>query len=217
MASSTSILAQIGFDLGDYALAQRLFKKSIDLHQSSGDKIGIAYASIFLGDVLYIQGNYPRAEACYPENFELTQKMGNPILMAWVSYHLGQVACAQHAWQEAQTRFTESLELRRKQGDMQGIAGCLAGFARLMYAQGDSESPARILGMADTLRQAADGVFSTIVSHIGIILEQTDYDRIVIAVWDAVGEKAFAEISAQGCSMTLDETIAYALDYTISK
>ena len=97
--------------------------------------------------------------------------------------------------------YEESLALCRELGDKHGLAECLEGLAGVAVAQQQLERAARLLGAAETLREATGAPLSP--------GERVRYDRDMSAVRAGLGEAAFAAAWATGKAMPLEQVITH--------
>ena len=97
--------------------------------------------------------------------------------------------------------YEESLALRRELGNKHGLAECLEGLAGVAVAQRQLERAARLLGAAETLREATGAPLSP--------RERVRYDRDVSTVRAGLGEAAFAAAWATGKAMPPEHVITH--------
>jgi DNA-binding CsgD family transcriptional regulator len=103
---------------------------------------------------------------------------------------------------QAAAHFAESLRMLWDLGARQHLPQCLQGLADVACARSQPARAARLLGMAEALREA-----------IGTPLppaERERYDRGVAAVRASLGEEAFAAALATGRALPLAEAVAEA-------
>ena len=82
----------------------------------------------------------------------------------------------------------------------------LEGMAGLSLATDNPERAARLIGWADSAHKQ--------IGEMRPPLEQADVDKIIAACLAKMGEASFVEAYGAGQKMTLDETVAYALEET---
>jgi hypothetical protein len=141
----------------------------------------------------------------------LYQEIGDKHLSAWVHMCTGVMSLHEQRWQEAYTRFTESLALYKECGKRRelaaAVAGCLIGLAGISEGQGQPEQAAQLLGVA---KLGLETIYTTSILYLETVIVHTEYDRVVTAVRNVLGKKAFKVAAAKGREMTLDEAIAFA-------
>jgi len=99
----------------------------------------------------------------------------------------------------------ESLMLFRELGSQWGIANALEELAKLAGVKGQRERAVRLLGAAESLREAIGAPM--------YLPERSDYEQIVTELRSALGDEAFAVAWEEGRTMTLEQAIAYALEH----
>jgi hypothetical protein len=97
----------------------------------------------------------------------------------------------------------EGAALLRKLGDTRNIIAMLGAIAGVAVAEGKPERAGRLLGAADSLRDAT-GVLTTPA-------DRAEHERNLISAREALDPDAFASSYAAGKAMTLDEAVDYAL------
>jgi hypothetical protein len=92
-----------------------------------------------------------------------------------------------------------------------GILTCLVGLAGVAEGQGQAEQAAQLIGA----REAFLNIMSDTLPKTSIesTLDQARYESIVTAVYSALSEEAFEATAAKGRDMTLEQAIAFALEW----
>ncbi len=203
IAVALSNLGLLASDHGDHASARALCEESLTIRRELGDKQGVAISLNNLGVVAYRQGDYVAACTLFHEGLAIFRELKNRQHVAMALTNLGLVTSGQSDYALARSFYAEGLAIRRELGDKRGIAYSLEGFAGLTIAQGQPEQAARLLGAADTLREA-----------IGVPLppaDRAEYERTIAAARSRLGEAAFAAAWAEGRVMTLEQAVGEAL------
>jgi tetratricopeptide (TPR) repeat protein len=128
--------------MGDYATAQARLEESIAMWRTLGDSRGLAYACIWLIDVMIDRGDFARAQALAEEGLALCEQVGDKWGMAWALNYLATPALNQGDYEAARTIFERTLALFRAVGDAHGTALSLHGLGAVADFQGDY-APAR--------------------------------------------------------------------------
>jgi predicted ATPase/class 3 adenylate cyclase len=189
---------------GDYARAKALLMESLALSRQAGHKRQMAMSSNSIGEVARCQGDYPAARAAYEESLALWREAEGQTGVVIALGNLGHVALHQGEHQQATTFFKEALGLARQLMFKLHIAEYLSGLGGVAAAQGHPARAARLLGAATNL-----------LDLMGALLEPPDraeFARSVAATRAGLDDAAFAQAWAAGRTMTLDQTIQYALD-----
>jgi hypothetical protein len=150
---------------------------------------------------VHAQGDDDRATALYEESLSLGTAIGHKWDMALALCRLGTVVHAHGDDDRATALYEESLALYQELGNKHGLAECLEGLAGVAVTQRQLERAARLLGAAETLRQATGAPLSP--------GERVRYDRDVSAVRAGLGEAACAAAWAMGKALPLEQVLAH--------
>jgi len=214
-------LAFLGFvaqSQGDYERADHLYRKSLALNREIGHKIFTVNSLVRLGDLAQIQEGYKKAEAYFEEARALSVEGSDANLLC----RLGYVASSQGHHKKGKTLLTEALALFRERGHKWGMANCLDAIAFIAVAQDQMEQATRLLGAVDYLQGTID-VKKIAYTSVPELLQsvkvfwmpsfvQSEYDQNVTAAREKLGEDRFAKLWAEGCAMSLEDAIKYALE-----
>jgi predicted ATPase/transcriptional regulator with XRE-family HTH domain len=209
ICETLSRLAVKLIDQGDYARADELQTEGIKLVRQAGDKSVLAF---LLGHSafreLYEGKPSPLTESRFQECLTLFGELGykNGIVMGL--YGLAWVAQLQGEYEQAITRYRKSISLAHQIDSKGGwIIECLVKLAEVFCANGDPKRGAYILGAMHA--QIYTFFISPSVMNENIRLV---YERALAAAHTQQSEATFAAAFAEGQMMTLDQTVAYALD-----
>ena len=157
-----------------------------------------------LAHLTRLQGDYRVARALCEQSLAIRRELGDRRGIATSLHDLGMVAYERGDYRAARALYEESLAILRELGYRSRIATALESFARLAAAEAQVGRVARLLGAAESLREA-----------IGTPLRPTqraDYAHAVAAARAELGEEAFAAAWAEGQAMSVEQAIAYALE-----
>jgi tetratricopeptide (TPR) repeat protein len=152
-----------------------------------------------LGEAARGRGDYALARKLYEEALEEASER-NPVPL----FNLGQVALSQGDCTAAHGYFVRTLRLSAKLGYRTFVAHALEGVAEVIALQGEPGRALRLLGAANTVRQA-----------INTPIEPADlpeYDRALATARAALGEAAFAAAWAEGQAMTTEQAIKLGIE-----
>ena len=189
---------------GDYERATTFSEQSLALSREIGAKWLNAITQINLGELARLQGDYQQATRFYEGSLALLREVGDKWFIAIVLHDLGQVAQDQGQYDQAKAIHKESLALCQELGGQRSIAMCLEKLAGVAGAQRQPERAARLLGVAEAIRQA-------ITAPMGA-LDRPDYERSVTMAYAGLDKEKFAAAWAEGHTMTLERAIEYALE-----
>ncbi len=187
---------------GEYQLADMRLEEALTLSRELGDTRSMGFELSGLGEVALRQGDYARATRLVEESLELRRQIGHKWGMGVSLGTLGWVAVREQDWNRAVTQLGESLEVRRQIGDKSGIAWCLERLAEVCMARGQGEKAACMFGAAAALRASIGSVMDPV--------DQTDYQHVLAALRDELGEAPFMAAWAEGSTLTLDQAVADA-------
>ncbi len=194
-------LGLVVFYQGNHARARTLSEQGLALFQDVGDQRGSAAVLTNLGMLSLAQGDYEQARRRATESLALRREVGDKGGSAHTLALLGHVAFAQGQYDQAATCYTESRALRQELGEPDGVAAALEGLAAICAVGGKAQNAARLLGAAETLREAGGVAVPP--------LERTFQERLRARVQAHLGVRAFAAACAEGRQLPLDQALAY--------
>ena len=169
------------------------------------DTYSLALAIGLLGFALAASGESEEARQLFEESLEICRVHGFSRAEAEV---LG--GLADLMWTTSPARaleyYRESIELAWDMGYLVQVAVCLRGIALIALASGDAREATTLLS-----------VFTAFVEHIGAILspaEREELDATIAQAREALGNDAFDVAWAEGCSLSLDQAVEFALSVT---
>jgi predicted ATPase/class 3 adenylate cyclase/DNA-binding CsgD family transcriptional regulator len=112
------------------------------------------------------------------------------------------VAVAQGEPEHAERDAHDALTIAARTRAYLRVDETLECLARLAADEGNCQYAARLLGTAEAMRQR--------MGHVRFPLFQTDYDAVLAAVRDALGQQYFEVVWAEGAALSTEEAIAYA-------
>jgi tetratricopeptide (TPR) repeat protein len=207
MAHALRQLGLVALGQGDYAHAAMRADESLALARESGEPFQIAWVVWARGHVAMVQEDYALARACFEESFVLLRAWEHNDSPAWALWGLGHVALAEGRAEEAWQLHTQALRLFQMVGYQRGLICVIEGLAGLAAAQARPERAARLCGAAQALR------VSTGRNHL--LPDERFYQERTIAVVRAqLGETTFMAAWAKGRALSLEQTVADALNTT---
>ena len=133
----------------------------------------------------------------------LARETGDKWRIAYSLRGVGIAALLQGDYARAAAVYTESLALCRELGERWVTEECFFGLAGVACARARYKQAARLLGAAETLREA--------LGRQPASFERAVYDQRMASTRDALGDAVFAAACAEGRAMTLEQAIEYAL------
>ena len=160
----------------------------------------MAVVSLLLGWVaLKQQGDVASARTRVEESLALYREMDHREGIAEALSLSGKVEATRGDHASARTLYTESLAIANDIGDKELIASGLEGLASVVASQGEPAWAARLWGTAEALREAIGAPLQPI--------ERADYDHVVAAARDQLGEDTFVSTWAEGRAMTAEQAL----------
>ena len=98
--------------LGNYAVAETLFRDCIALANQEDQKVVLAEATLFLGDALRLQERLDEAQQCFVESQQLAEESQFDLILSQVCWMQGCLAVQREEYATAKALFTESLATR---------------------------------------------------------------------------------------------------------
>jgi non-specific serine/threonine protein kinase len=191
---------------GDYATARSYFEEALAQERELGPT-GTAskgWSLAFLGDVFFFQGDYERAQSLYEQAVTYLRELNEKNILAYSIRRLGQLALLHADYEKAIAFNKESLSLNLQVGEQRGVVACLAGFAGIAAARGQSVPAVRLLGAVES--------FLGTISVPQLPTDQLAYDHNVAALRAQLDEAAFNAAWVEGRVMSMEQAVAYALE-----
>jgi predicted ATPase/DNA-binding SARP family transcriptional activator len=204
VAGGLTGLVYLALRQGEYATARSLCEEALPIAAETGDRGQVATLLGVLGVVADAQGDLNAARSFSEESLAIWREWGDKWGIVGALNHLAGVVRTQGDHDEARALHQEALALARSLRSSGTIAECLEGLAAVAQAEGRSEQAAHLFGAARALWEAYGGAFVW-------QFRSADDDARVAAARAALGEEAFAAAWAEGRSMTIEQTLEYAL------
>jgi len=185
---------------GDPVKVHTLLEEGLALCRAVGHKEGMSWSlSIFI-EVFLQESNAVKARLLLEEEMALSRELGHRQWLDESLFLLGKVQALEGDSATARALYEESLAIGREMGDDLNIPSYLEGLADVVTIQGESLWTARLLGSAETLREARGTPIPPVY--------RASYERSVAAVRVHLGEKDFAAAWAEGRGMTAEQAVA---------
>jgi non-specific serine/threonine protein kinase len=183
-----------------------------------GDKHFLGFALAGLGELNIRQSRLDRAEALLEESLSVRRQIDERWGIAASLGSLGWLALRQRDFDRVRAYLQQSLEIRQNLGDRGGIAWCLEKLAETAALQAQPLSAARrhqalrravgLFGAAGALREPVHSVIDP--------ADRPEYERILGALRDALGQEVFDNAWREGASLSLQQAIDIALAPVVS-
>jgi predicted ATPase/DNA-binding CsgD family transcriptional regulator len=199
IAYSLVISGYVAWLRGDLVQAEILSEEGRQISCEVPLDWGIAVALNTLGDIARAKNNYLQASQYFEEDFAILERLGHQRDMGNLLYSRGWLACAQQHYVQAAEFFRDGLMLWREVGDKRHIAECLEGLAGAATYLGKAESAAKLMGVAEILREETNSPLPPVY--------RANYDRDVATIRSQLGEANFFKAWAEGREFTFDQMI----------
>ena len=189
---------------GEFDDAERFLEESVRGARQLGNIRSVANWTRALGGVALARGDYRRARPLLEESLAIHRTLGDPWGISHSLSRLALVFLELHDNDASRRLVAESLSIEREVGDRPGQLFDFEVLAALAIAEGRPVRAVRLYASASVLREA---VGSHVIEPGG-----PDHERHVAHLRFELGEEAFTEAWTRGRSMTLDESLDYALE-----
>jgi len=188
----------------DYQHAVQFCQEGLAVAQQCGDQMWASSSLYFAGEAFYLQGLLDQAKRAYEESYILNDAVGNLRQSGHRFTRLGHVVCAQGDLTQASTLFSKGLMLAAECHDLVGIGMALIGLARTAASYGDYQRATMLLAAKEETT-----AINPIVRYWP--LDRIENERTLTILHKHLDEAAFAAAWAEGCAMSLEQAVAYAL------
>ena len=208
IAESLNYLGWTAAFQGDQEQATKLCEESLALYRELGNKQGVATSLFCLAVAALLRGEYKRAAALSEESITIRRELHDQSFLAYSLAGMTLATALQGDFERAMQACREALAVSQALGHKNGLAYGLEAMAGMAGAQGQAQRAAKLFGAAQALRDAIGAP-----SPPGI---RTLYERLLVTARVHLGEAAFAEICAQGRTITLEQAMAEAEQTVLS-
>jgi tetratricopeptide (TPR) repeat protein len=200
IADALTTKAAIAIDRGAHAVARELAEEAIAVQRPLPGSSKTTRQ--FLAQAFFYLGDYPRARAAIEEDIARRGSVEDTSQASNFDW-LGHIATATGDYPEARRLYADSLSRRLKIDRKLGVAFTLSGLAGLAAAQGQLARSVHLSGAAARLCE-----LSGVPAH----RTQQGYIRGKLPeIRETIGAASYDAAWSQGQTMTLEQTVAYAL------
>lgn len=178
----------LAWALGDHAMAQKWYERSLEVWKRLEDSRGQAAVLSNLGSLAWHRNDREAARRLGEQSLALRRALGDREGIAASLSNLGMIAWQEQDHPSALVYYAESLAIRRERNDRSGIATSLTNMAIVLGDQGDLER-------ADALFAESEAIFRELEDRIG--LAETLQSRAEVAYRQ--GEDATARQRLEEC------------------
>ncbi len=206
VATQLRCLGEIERCYGNTLTAQELYEKGLDIFREIGDKGCSIIALAGLGRVMLHRGDHNTARVHLAESLRLAREIEYEHAEADALRLFGLCDLNDGDLAGAENYFRECLVIEKKHDNLEGIAACLEGTARLFAARDEYEQAVRLIGFVAKLRD-----------QIGVPLSPVDeesFNKWKSTVRNKLGEEDFRREESEGRSLTMEGIIEMAMGGT---
>src|SRR5439155_15422958 len=189
-------------------IGNRQMLRALEIADAIRDDRGRANLLWGLGNYTYFHDSEDRGLAMFREALAIFHRIGDRTMEAWSYHMLSSAQLRIDQTDEARRNVSEALRLFHGFGDVAGITLALDDFAALAVADGDLPRAARLWGAARALSSAGG------VRLADFVDEQYEFYSRPNARFSLAPDE-LERYALEGRAMTLDESVAYALETTI--
>jgi predicted ATPase/class 3 adenylate cyclase len=204
VATALRALSKTVQNQGRLEQSQSAGEQSVALFRELNDRGCLGITLPVLARSFLAQGNIQRAYELAHEAVTMTREIGEFGAEVEALYALGRVAIAQDDAPNARKHILEAMTLLKQNMDASQVPSLLDALAYALAISSQAPDAVRLLGAAASLRE------KTNLSLMRV--EQNEYERTIDAVKSKVTDADFQSLWSEGSSMTMDETIRFALE-----
>jgi len=205
MAGALDNLGNLATSLGNFPEARAYFEESLELQRPLGAPGYIATLAYFHALAIY-EGNLVQARILCDEVCALGKQTGmtQSWQYLWVLVGLGYIELREGNMAQAKVIFGQSIQQNQKADRIGFVVYAIEGLAGLHLRQEQFERAARLFAWADAMRDQ-------IGDHRPPV-EQNSVDNDLAVIHSQLNDEEFAELSANGRTMSTEQAIALALE-----
>lgn len=183
--------------------------EALRLFREAGDELGVANALWGIGNYRYFKNAPDQGIDYVREALEIFRREGEQSMEAWSLHMIGTGLLRQGKFEEASGGLRDALRLFHGAGDVAGITLALDDLASEAVGLGDLPRAAQLWGAARALSAA---------SGVGLAdLVDTKYETRRPNARASMSPADLERYAQIGRSMTLDESVAYALGVPVDE
>lgn len=206
-ADALNYLALVAMEEGDFIGARALFEESLALYRGLEQSARLGSVLDNLGTLAVWQGEYEVARAYLEQSAAWCEAAGDRQLHGLVLHDLSVADFGQGRYEEARAHCAASLRMLYECGAVVNLPAVLEQMALVAQARVEWGRAARLLGAAESLREAAG-----LPCHAAATAWGARRADAAAAAEGALGKDGFAAALAEGRAMDLEQAIAFALD-----
>ncbi len=188
----------------DPAHSVRLLRQAVELTQDLPESLGRSSAEHVLGVALQLSGDLQGAGDVMRARLDAARAAGNEFVVFVESSNLSMVERKLGNLDRAEALSFEALTIVIRNRDEMAIPWVINGLAAVIAAKGNHQRAAILLAIAESLLARAGGEWPAD--------EREQYEGTLATISAALPASVLDDVRATAATMTLDESVAAALD-----
>lgn len=184
---------------GDFPSGIAICKEFVDGEHTDDELSWLANGLVVLGMGASAAGRTEEAITYWMQLLELSEAHGEQWRRSYALWGLGIEAWHQHDFRRARALERESIALRHSLDDHFGTALCTETLAWIAASENQNHDAARLLGMAQMLRQETTSSLFTFFIHI--------HERCQSQVRGALGHRVYQQDFDEGRRITFEQAV----------
>jgi predicted ATPase len=205
MSGMIEVLKQLGaveLRLGHFEAAHTWLDEALSLLQKHASSLGTSKTvSYDVGDLAFYEGDYEQAQKYYEDCLAWAERVASSVSIGYAKVRLGYLSLRRGELQNADSFLREALQLFVKAGNLYGIYFTFEGIAGLAVAEGHWAKAGILFGF--TAKHMTD---------LRPPVEQASLDRDLAIIRASLTNAEFANLAAEGSTMTMEQAIVLALE-----
>ena len=185
-------------------------EQALGIYRELGDQQGEANVLWGLGNYLYFRGGPGAGIPRFEEALAIFQRIGDRTMEAWALHMLGSSRVRIGAVDEGEHEIEDALRLFHASGDVAGITLAIDDLASIAVARGDLPRAARLWGAARALSSAGGILLADLVDEQFEVYARPN-------ARNAMAPEELEKYAREGRLMSVDETVAYALNMDVAE
>jgi ATP/maltotriose-dependent transcriptional regulator MalT len=201
---SLPVLAGIEYRKGNQAKAKQLRQEISQILEKVDHTV---YLPIFLGlgSQARLEGRTSEAQAYFRRGLEIAQKVRSKLFVMVMESELAHLTRRSGDLRRAKEAYCELILKWKDFGQLAAVAHQLECFAFIAQHEGEAERAARLLGVAEALREIINAPMRED--------EQVEYEKEIASLRVKIDAAVFAAAWSEGRAMDLERAIGYAVTH----
>jgi tetratricopeptide (TPR) repeat protein len=197
-------MARIASAKGDLSEKQKYVGKLKELIREASLSYLAGMLFLIVGMDESAHGNYESAKQFFTDGLHVFTRLKYKHFQLATRSELGHIARHTGDLQQARQIYSETIMGWKDLGNRGAIAHELECFAFIAITEEELQHALKLFGAAEALREKAQSPMTD--------FERVEYDQSVAQLRSILNEAEFSELWAEGRSMTMEQTIEFALE-----